>query len=277
MDMVITNQQTHTCGEQQGKSPETLSLPVCVVTWLPSPAPNIYTHLKGSGSSPWIGLYNTGKPGRFRWVRKEPLDYTNWGPGEPDNAGGGVKYVAEPYVSLMEDNGHWNDQGSGHRPFIAEFEKPLIRYRKISGPRNGSDQRVGVYTVCYEENNVVSGQKDTCCFKVTVACNPALSTKAASDNAIDIQVPANNSRKELSIMTSPNPSHGSFRLSITSDNNEPMTLQVYDVLGRMVETRNGIVAGQALQIGMRYRPGIYFAQVIQGTKKVTTRLVKQSK
>lgn len=47
-----------------------------------------------------------------------------------------------------------------------------------------------------------------------------------------------------------------------------------DEVGRTVETRT-VIAGQTLQVGDKYRKGIYFVQAIQGTPKVTVRLLKQ--
>ena len=33
----------------------------------------------------WLGLYNTGTVGNFAWVTGEPVSFTNWIPGEPNN------------------------------------------------------------------------------------------------------------------------------------------------------------------------------------------------
>lgn len=105
-------------------------------TLYPSAAENnfIFNQLRGSGYSPWIGLYNTGKPGQFGWVNGEAFGYANWAPNEPNNAHGNTRTVKEPYVRFIESYGTWNDQRSDNVPFIAEFEEPLIRYRQISGP-----------------------------------------------------------------------------------------------------------------------------------------------
>ncbi len=123
----------------------------------------------GTGLTPWIGLYSTGKPGSFRWVTGEPFGFTKWATGEPNNNLGSATIVAEPFVH-MYDVGIWNDQRSTNLRFMAEFEKPLITYRQVSGPANGSQQSVGTYQVCYESTNTITGQKDTCCFNVTVTC-----------------------------------------------------------------------------------------------------------
>jgi hypothetical protein len=48
-----------------------------------------------------------------------------------------------------------------------------------------------------------------------------------------------------------------------------------DAVGRVVEGKGGIAANSSLRIGHSYRPGVYFAQVMQGGKMVTFKLVKQ--
>lgn len=237
----------------------------------------IYNQVRNSGYAPWIGLFNTGRPGRFRWVSGEKLNYTNWAAGEPNNAGGNAANITEPYVRLIDSDGTWNDQRSDYAPFIAEFEKPLIRYKQISGPKNGSDRKVGVYTVCYERTNLITDKNDTCCFSITVTCNPAL-----TDNAIYSPATTESLQKDISIgkglqvVTSPNPTNSFFRLQISGSNDfESVTIKISDITGRIIESRNKLAANQTLDIGRNLKPGVYFVEVIQGTRKVVEKLIKQ--
>jgi len=48
----------------------------------------------------WIGLHRTKPGGSFAWVTDTKLDFTNWGPGEPNNVGG------------IEDSAHMQNGGS---------------------------------------------------------------------------------------------------------------------------------------------------------------------
>lgn len=62
----------------------------------------------------WLGLTDYRQEGvfRWRWQSGEPLAYTNWAPGEPNNAGG-----QENWTALIGPSGHngtglsgqWND------------------------------------------------------------------------------------------------------------------------------------------------------------------------
>jgi hypothetical protein len=217
----------------------------------------IFNQLRGSGYSPWIGLYNTGKPGQFSWVNGEAFGYANWAPNEPNNAHGNTRTVKEPYVRFIESYGTWNDQRSDNVPFIAEFEEPLIRYRQISGPANGSAQRTGIYRVCYEKTNYITDETDTCCFSVTVNCTPSTLTATTSNSAfaiIDKNI-ISSSNGGLSIATSPNPSSNYFRLKIASRSDKSsVDVKVTDVQGRIVESMKGM-PGQTMEIGVHYRRG----------------------
>ena len=232
----------------------------------------ILSQLKNDGGSPWIGFYNTGKQGQFAWVNGEPVSYTNWAPNEPNNSPGIPRFIKEPYVRIMDGYGTWNDQRSDKFTFITEFDEPLIRYKQTAGPANGSAQSPGTYQVCYEVTNSITGEKNNCCFNVTVSCTSSITaaTNANSERAI-----IDKSNEGLRVKTSPNPSNNYFKLQITGSRSENgVDVTITDVQGRVVEIRKGIKSDQ-LQIGERYRPGVYVAEISQGGNKVMIRVVKQ--
>ncbi|XP_059244855.1 low affinity immunoglobulin epsilon Fc receptor isoform X1 [Mustela nigripes] len=55
----------------------------------------------------WIGLRDLDREGEFIWMDKEPLNYSNWRPGEPNNGGQGEDCV------MMQGSGQWNDAFCG--------------------------------------------------------------------------------------------------------------------------------------------------------------------
>ncbi|NQU76220.1 MAG: PEP-CTERM sorting domain-containing protein [Planctomycetes bacterium] len=66
----------------------------------------------GSGGY-WFGLNDSLLEGDFRWVTDEPLAYTNWNSGEPNNAGdedyGQFLWTATPDEFTYYRRGKWND------------------------------------------------------------------------------------------------------------------------------------------------------------------------
>ncbi|HTO09840.1 MAG TPA: C-type lectin domain-containing protein [Myxococcota bacterium] len=74
------------------------------------------------GTEPfWIGLTDTQIEGTFMWVNGDPLTYTNWLPGEPNNSGGVENYGEMNWGAP----GKWNDATNepGGRG-IVEFPEP---------------------------------------------------------------------------------------------------------------------------------------------------------
>ena len=58
------------------------------------------------GKNLWIGFNDAKQEGNFAWVSGEPVTYTNWSPGEPNNADN------EDYGAISNQHdlaGRWND------------------------------------------------------------------------------------------------------------------------------------------------------------------------
>lgn len=67
----------------------------------------------------WLGATDELDEDDWRWVTAEPFSYTNWAPGEPNNA------FPEHYLSYQNPPGAglWNDLGEVTLPFICESEE----------------------------------------------------------------------------------------------------------------------------------------------------------
>jgi hypothetical protein len=79
---------------------------------------------------------------------------------------------------------------------------------------------------------------------------------------------------ELGLKVLPNPSSGRFVLQLTGNSSSAVSLRITDLLGRVVESRTGLHAGQSVQVGASYRPGVYIAEIIQGTTVRQVKLIK---
>ena len=71
-----------------------------------------------------------------------------------------------------------------------------------------------------------------------------------------------------------NPATVQFRLQVESSTKEKILIQISDEQGRVIERIESKMSSQSIYLGNRYRPGIYFAQIIQGNNKKTVKLVK---
>ena len=80
----------------------------------------------------------------------------------------------------------------------------------------------------------------------------------------------------IELTSYPNPFSTSFRMNLVSQSEEPIALQVTDMVGRIVE--NQVINRFELsekEIGEAYPVGVYNIVLIQGSEKTTLRVVKQ--
>ncbi len=71
---------------------------------------NSFSTYNGTNRLLWIGLNDVATEGRFVWSSTEPVPFTNWAPGEPNNVNGNENFTAiyEPGHTYAS---RWNDFG----------------------------------------------------------------------------------------------------------------------------------------------------------------------
>jgi hypothetical protein len=111
----------------------------------------------------WIGFTDEVTEGVWQWANNEPVTYTNWAAGQPDNAGN------QDYAVINTTGITWTDvNGTVTNPYIIEFDcaatlTPVV----VSGPTPGSSIGTGTTTVTYQVTDS-SGNTATCSFDITV-------------------------------------------------------------------------------------------------------------
>jgi hypothetical protein len=111
----------------------------------------------------YIGLNDFASEGNFEWVNGDPLTFTSWAAGEPDN-----KNNYQDAVELHPD-GTWKDQFYYvHNEFVLEI--PCYDVYQIEGPENGGFFTCGETQVTYVVEDF-KGRSDTCSFTVDVDCS----------------------------------------------------------------------------------------------------------
>ena len=80
------------------------------------------------GQAQWIGFTDASNEGSWIWSNGDPITYTFWNGGEPNNSGN------EDYAH-MNTNGTWNDSGGGESyRFVCEFASaPLVEFLWSTG------------------------------------------------------------------------------------------------------------------------------------------------
>ena len=76
----------------------------------------------------WIGFTDWGSEGTFYWINGDPVTYTNWGGGQPDDAhAGGEDSVHSNRFN--DGSGVWNDLGArGNSPAVPEPLYAIVEF-----------------------------------------------------------------------------------------------------------------------------------------------------
>ncbi len=77
----------------------------------------------------------------------------------------------------------------------------------------------------------------------------------------------------LEVKIFPNPSTNNFTLNVNANTKEKIAMQVIDMYGRIIETRN-VNANSMIRFGDKYRPGTYFVKIMQGKEHKEIKLIK---
>ena len=106
-------------------------------------AANQYLASVGSWNHTWIGLTDEQNEGDWRWIDGQPISASNWNPGEPNNANGGIEHYALIYPSTSGNR--WNDSRASYRadylleiPGSLTLEDGLVAYYPFNG--NAEDE-----------------------------------------------------------------------------------------------------------------------------------------
>jgi uncharacterized delta-60 repeat protein len=72
-----------------------------------------------------------------------------------------------------------------------------------------------------------------------------------------------------------NPAQDAFTLVLSLKKNAPAQVRIMDASGKVVDSWQGLAPNAVRTFGASYRPGMYLAEVIQGSEKKVIKLVKQ--
>jgi hypothetical protein len=79
----------------------------------------------------------------------------------------------------------------------------------------------------------------------------------------------------LKVQISPNPFEGHFNLFITASDEQPVTIRVLDIHGRVAEQYQKVALHNHLSLGNHLSGGVYFVEVLQGSRRKMTKVIKQ--
>ena len=98
-------------------------------------------------------------------------------------------------------------------------------------------------------------------------------TSANTNQNVEIDAKNSEGLNELEVISYPNPTITSFSLIVKADANEKVVMQVFDINGKMIETKN-VNPYSITKVGDNYLPGAYVVRIMQGKKHKEIKLVK---
>ena len=72
-----------------------------------------------------------------------------------------------------------------------------------------------------------------------------------------------------------NPTYSYFTMVPESESTKEIQMRIIDIQGRVLEVREHLRAGQLVQCGNLYLPGLYLAEFMQGDVIKTVKLIKR--
>ena len=87
---------------------------------IPSEEVQVLANKLAADRNVWLGATDEEKQGEWHWLNGSPLGYSHWGPGQPDNHGGGQHWV---HMYRGDPTGPWDDtEETQHVSFICEWD-----------------------------------------------------------------------------------------------------------------------------------------------------------
>ncbi|HEX7845058.1 MAG TPA: T9SS type A sorting domain-containing protein [Chitinophagaceae bacterium] len=139
-------------------------------------------------------------------------------------------------------------------------------------PKNGIKRVYRVTVTCTD----AAGNTSSSGIDIAVAQSAITSTNSArtqlntgsENSAVETNAPA-----ILDVIAYPNPSKDNFSIVVQTGLDERIMMQVLDIYGRVIETRN-VLANSIIHFGENYRSGTYVVRVMQGKEHKEVKLVK---
>ena len=171
---------------------------------------------------------------------------------------------------------------TGATPGATYIVSVKYNVKTIQGAVYSGADRVSTYTFAsYINNSAVAADNSTGTIDAVSGCQdttplpldctlPSTIVKGSND------VVSINDNLGLSVVAYPNPYSSNFNLSVKTLNEDKIAVSIYDMLGRIVETRDvNPRETSEIKIGDHYPTGVYNVVVTQGEEVKTLRVIKR--
>ena len=124
-------------------------------------------------------------------------------------------------------------------------------------------------------NNCYLGPCQQNCFSTIPGAASLITSTQTVEEVIVLEAPiVEVQQPEFKVNVYPNPTAYDFSIQVLSKSNEPITVRILDVNGKVISVGNTFLKGNNIKAGANLPGGTYIAEVTQGTNRKTVKLVK---
>ena len=134
---------------------------------------------------------------------------------------------------------------------------------------NGNGRLYTITTTCHDQHGNTSHSTTT----VTVQ-HDAGNAANREMTGINAAINAETAVAGLSVKILGNPARNYFTLKIQTNNSDKISMRLFDMYGRMLESKNNLAGSQLLLVGSTLKAGFYTVELTQGKQKTQLKLVK---
>ncbi|MGZ5220636.1 MAG: T9SS type A sorting domain-containing protein, partial [Chitinophagaceae bacterium] len=108
----------------------------------------------------------------------------------------------------------------------------------------------------------------------STTCTATSGQRSAGDLSVTIIEDIIEEKGDFEVIAIPNPSNTYFNVIISSNNENPVTVKVFDILGQVMDRYEKIASNSRLSIGHNWTSGYYFIEVMQDDKRKFLKVIK---
>jgi hypothetical protein len=220
---------------------------------------SIYSGIQPPGYVLVSGDCNDWDPSIHPWA----IEICDW---KDNNCDGRVDENCRVYYRDADGDGY------GRYDISISANTPPAGYVTIGGDCNDADAAVhpGATEIINGKDDNCNGMIDEDFFTGTRSADTDATMKNKDIRKADAQP------KEFNIVVSPNPSMHVFNVYIMGDPGEgKVSLGVFDYLGRLIESKDNLMIGQVIKLGVGYSNGVYVLEAVQNKNRKTIKVIKQ--
>jgi hypothetical protein len=184
--------------------------------------------------------------------------------------------IVQKKILLTPVSGQNKIYGTADPVLRYTLNTPLITGDSFAGALSRvSGENVGTYKILLGTLKLNSNYILSVTSGVLFTIVPTTLTISKNSGTSDLQLNSSVQKMQFDLKVVPNPTNSQFTLKVESeDNKTPVTIKIVNEFGIIINMYTNLFAGQTLEIGGIYRPGIYLAQIRQGRKQKFVKLIK---